>query len=116
PSVVCSVALVDKPGADQKGQPPLIDMSAAVDASGTVTAWEGEFFIPQQTAGRFHVPLIAATLSGMAPQPDVAPANVHQNSNIPYKFANIKTVCHRLETTPFRPSWIRTPGRMQNTY
>jgi CO/xanthine dehydrogenase Mo-binding subunit len=25
-------------------------------------------------------------------------------------------VCHRLETTPFRPSWIRTPGRMQNTY
>ena len=28
----------------------------------------------------------------------------------------MKTVCHRLETTPFRPSWIRTPGRMQNTY
>jgi len=25
-------------------------------------------------------------------------------------------VCRRLETTPFRPSWIRTPGRMQNTY
>ena len=22
----------------------------------------------------------------------------------------------RLEATPFRPSWIRTPGRMQNTY
>jgi CO/xanthine dehydrogenase Mo-binding subunit len=28
----------------------------------------------------------------------------------------VKTVAHRLETTPFRPSWIRTPGRMQNTY
>jgi CO/xanthine dehydrogenase Mo-binding subunit len=39
-----------------------------------------------------------------------------RNSNIPYKFPNIKAVCHRLETTPFRPSWIRTPGRMQNTY
>ena len=25
-------------------------------------------------------------------------------------------MCHRLETTPLRPSWIRTPGRMQNTY
>jgi CO/xanthine dehydrogenase Mo-binding subunit len=46
----------------------------------------------------------------------VAPGNIFHNSNIPYKFANIKTVCHRLETTPFRPSWIRTPGRMQNTY
>src|SRR5207247_10077652 len=33
-----------------------------------------------------------------------------------YKLANVKTVCRRLATTPFRPSWIRTPGRMQNTY
>ena len=46
----------------------------------------------------------------------IAPGNIFQNSAIPYKFANIKTVCHRLETTPFRPSWIRTPGRMQNTF
>jgi CO/xanthine dehydrogenase Mo-binding subunit len=46
----------------------------------------------------------------------IAPGNIFQNSNMPYKFANIKTVCHRLETTPFRPSWIRTPGRMQNTF
>src|ERR1700751_5131835 len=46
----------------------------------------------------------------------IAPGNIFQKSNVPYKFANIKAVCHRLETTPFRPSWIRTPGRMQNTY
>ena len=39
-----------------------------------------------------------------------------RNSAIPYKFANVKTICHRLETTPFRPSWIRTPGRLQNTF
>ena len=38
------------------------------------------------------------------------------DSAIGYKFPNIKTVCHRLETTPFRPSWIRAPGRMQNTF
>jgi CO/xanthine dehydrogenase Mo-binding subunit len=46
----------------------------------------------------------------------IAPGNIFQNANIPYKFPNVKAVCHRLETTPFRPSWIRTPGRMQNTY
>jgi nicotinate dehydrogenase subunit B len=38
------------------------------------------------------------------------------NSNIPYKLPNIKTTCHRLESTPLRPSWIRSPGRMQNTF
>ena len=33
--------------------------------SGDVTAWESEFFIPQQTPKAFLVPLVAATLSGM---------------------------------------------------
>jgi nicotinate dehydrogenase subunit B len=106
----------DENGWEPNGPPTLVDLRAAMDSAGSVTAWESEFFIPQQTAGRFHVPLVAQTLIGTAPQPDVAPGNVFQNSNIPYKFANVKAVCHRLETTPFRPSWIRTPGRMQNTY
>jgi nicotinate dehydrogenase subunit B len=28
----------------------------------------------------------------------------------------MRTVAHRLETTPLRPAWIRAPGRMQNTF
>lgn len=105
----------DEHGWDPKGPPTLIDLRAAMDGS-TVTAWEGEFFIPQQTPATFLVPLVAATLSGLPADDTIAPGNIHQDSNIPYKFASIKTVCHRLETTPFRPSWIRTPGRMQNTF
>jgi nicotinate dehydrogenase subunit B len=106
----------DEHGWDPKGPPTLIDLRAAMDGAGTVTAWESEFFIPQQTDKSFLVPLIPATLAGLPAKPDIAPGNIFQNSNIPYKFANVKAVCHRLETTPFRPSWIRTPGRMQNTY
>jgi nicotinate dehydrogenase subunit B len=105
----------DEHGWDPKGPPTLIDLRAALDGA-SVTAWESEFFIPQQTDKSFMVPLIPATLAGMPAKADIAPGNIFQNSNIPYKFANIKAVCHRLETTPFRPSWIRTPGRMQNTY
>jgi CO/xanthine dehydrogenase Mo-binding subunit len=106
----------DEHGWDPKGPPTLIDLRAAIDGSKTVTAWESEFFIPQQTPNNFKVPLIAATLGGLPADDAIAPGNIFQNSNIPYKFANIKTVCHRLESTPFRPSWIRTPGRMQNTF
>jgi len=106
----------DEHGWEPKGPPTLIDLRAGMDDAGNITAWDSEFFIPQQTAGRFHVPIVAATLTGVAAQRDIAPGNVFQNSAIPYKFANVKTLCHRLETTPFRPSWIRTPGRMQNTY
>jgi CO/xanthine dehydrogenase Mo-binding subunit len=106
----------DEHGWDPKGPPTLVDLRAALDGAGNVTAWESEFFIPQQTPGGFHVPLIAATLAGMPIDDHIAPGNIFQNSNIPYRFPNIKAVCRRLESTPFTPSWIRTPGRMQNTY
>jgi nicotinate dehydrogenase subunit B len=106
----------DEHGWDPKGPPTLIDLRAAMDAAGNVTAWESEFFIPQAGPGGLDVPLTAATLAGLPQQPVPFPGNIFQDSAIPYKFANVKTVCHRLETTPFRPSWIRTPGRMQNTY
>jgi CO/xanthine dehydrogenase Mo-binding subunit len=106
----------DEHGWDPKGPPTLVDIRAAVNNAGTVIAWESEFFIPQQTPNGFNVPFIAATLAGLPADDHTAPGNIFQNSAIPYKFANVKTVCRRLETTPFRPSWIRTPGRMQNTY
>jgi len=105
----------DEHGWDPKGPPTLIDMRAAMDGA-NVTAWESEFFIPQQTPNMFFVPLVAATLSGLPADETISPGNIFQNSAIPYKFANINTINHRLETTPLRPSWIRTPGRMQNTY
>src|SRR5260221_6946650 len=87
-----------------------------MDGANVITAWESEFFIPQQTAGSFLVPLVAATLAGMPAADDIAPGNIFQNSAIPYKFANIKTICRRLASTPFRLSSIRTPERMQKTY
>jgi len=104
----------DEHGWDPKGPPTLIDLRANIDASGNVTAWESEFFIPQGAAGM--VDLVAATLSDRPVVGKLAPGGIVNDSAIGYKFPNIKTVCHRLETTPFRPSWIRTPGRMQNTF
>jgi nicotinate dehydrogenase subunit B len=106
----------DEHGWDPKGPPTLIDVRGTMNEAGEVKAWQSEFFIPQQTPNGFNVPLIAATLGGMPADDHIAPGNIFQNSAIPYKFANVSTVCRRLETTPFRPSWIRTPGRMQNTF
>ncbi len=106
----------DEHGWEPMGPPTLIDIRAAMDPSGNVSAWESDFFIPQQTAGSFLVPLTGAVLAGLPQKDDIAPGNIFQNSAIPYKFANVRTVCRRLENTVFRPSWIRTPGRMQNTY
>jgi nicotinate dehydrogenase subunit B len=104
----------DEHGWDPKGPPTLIDLQAGLDASGAVVAWRSELWIPQSTG--FDVPLVAASLAGLKQPATIGPGNVQNNAAIPYGFANAHVVAHRLVDTPLRPSWIRTPGRMQNTY
>ncbi|UPY38713.1 molybdopterin cofactor-binding domain-containing protein [Sediminicoccus sp. KRV36] len=104
----------DEHGWDPKGPPHLVDLRAGLDAQGNIVGWESEAFIPKGAGG--NVDLTAAELSGMPRENQIHPGNIVHNLALPYSFPAIKTTCHRLDTTPFRPSWIRTPGRMQNTY
>jgi nicotinate dehydrogenase subunit B len=107
----------DEHGWDPKGPPTLIDLRAGMDSAGRVLAWVGEFFIPEQRpASQLIVPLLTASLAGLPHDKDVGTGGIAGNSNIPYKVSNIRTTCHRLQSTPLRPSWIRSPGRMQNTF
>ncbi len=99
---------------DPKGPPTLIDYVAGLDERGQVTAWTAEAWIPQgQSVSR--ATLVAAELGGL-PTDASHPGSVQQHLAIQYGFPNIRSVAHRLAHTPFRPSWIRTPGRMQNTF
>ncbi len=112
----------DEHGWDPKGPPILIDLRAGVDSEGKIIAWESESFVPED--GLRPVQLVAATLAGLpsATEPpfQYVPAQFQnvsaQHSAIPYAFPNVKTVAHLLNETPFRPSWIRSPGRLQNTF
>lgn len=104
----------DEHGWDPKGPPTLIDLSARLDDDDKVSAWSSEFFIPQGAGGR--VALLGANLAGLPTTNDLNPGGITNDSAIPYGFPNARTVCHRLETTPLRPSWIRAPGRMQNSF
>ena len=99
---------------DPKGPPTLIDYAAGLDERGNVVAWTSDAYIPQgQSVSR--ATLIAADLAGM-PKDASHPGSIQQQLAIQYGFPNVRTVAHRLADTPFRPSWIRTPGRMQNTF
>jgi CO/xanthine dehydrogenase Mo-binding subunit len=110
----------DEHGWDPKGPPILADLRAGVDDKGRIIAWESEFFVPEDGLG--PVPLIAATLAGVLARPIMEPYRYNTpnvmttNSAIPYTFPNIKTVAHLLAEAPFRWSWIRSPGRLQNTF
>jgi nicotinate dehydrogenase subunit B len=104
----------DEHGWDPKGAPVLIDMQGAVDDHGRVSAWLGTFFYPDSTAT--NVTLLASDLAGLPSDAGMNPGAVLNDTAIPYRCANIRTVVRRLATTPLRPSWIRSPGRMQNTF
>jgi nicotinate dehydrogenase subunit B len=104
----------DENGWDPKGPPTLMDLQAGLDASGAVVAWYSQLYVPEGGGG--NVKLLAADLAGLPCEKGMFPGNIINNSAIPYTFPNVKTVAHRLSDTPFRPSWIRAPGRMQNTF
>jgi nicotinate dehydrogenase subunit B len=104
----------DEHGWDPKGPPTLIDLEAALDARGTLIAWSSGFFHPLGAAT--PVPLAGAILAGLPHEMDMGPGGIINDTAIPYTVPNVRTVVHRLETTPLRPAWIRAPGRMQNTF
>jgi nicotinate dehydrogenase subunit B len=104
----------DEHGWDPKGPPTLVDLEAAIDSSGNLLAWSSEFFHPQGVSGT--VELVGADLAALPHENYLAPGGVTGNSALGYTLPNVRTVAHRLETTPFKPSWIRTPGRLQNTF
>jgi CO/xanthine dehydrogenase Mo-binding subunit len=104
----------DEHGWDPKGPPTLLDFRAAIDERGTVLGWESEVFIPDRPKD-IAVTLLPAELAALPHEP-AHPGNIQQALAIPYTIPNIKATAHWLAETPFRPSWIRTPGRMQNTF
>jgi nicotinate dehydrogenase subunit B len=99
---------------DPKGPPTLLDMEAGLDGDGAIVAWRSALFAPA-TVGSI-VPLLPAELAGTAPTGGTVPGTVIGNLAVPYAIPAVHTQAHRLETTPFRPAWIRSPGRMQNTF
>ena len=104
----------DEHGWDPKGPPTLLDFRGGIDAEGNIVEWESEVFIPDRPKD-IAVTLVAAELADL-PREDSHPGNIHQALAIPYTVPNIRATAHWLAETPFRPSWIRTPGRMQNTF
>jgi CO/xanthine dehydrogenase Mo-binding subunit len=106
----------DEHGWDPKGPPTLMDLQAGLDANSNVVAWYSQVYVPESATGSVNVKLVAAELAGLPLETGMVPGNVIQNTAIPYTFPNVRTVAHRLAETPLRPSWIRAPGRMQNTF
>src|ERR1700674_4586350 len=89
-------------------------MRAGIDSNGKISAWESELFIPDGIAS--FVALVGADHAGLDSLGKLSPGGVLNDLAIPYAIPNVTTTAHRLQSTPLKPAWIRSPGRLQNTF
>jgi len=106
----------DDLGWDPKGPPQLLDLRAALDASGDVVAWETVAMVPQNNPGPQGSPLIGAVAAGLMDNAGMSSGLTSLNADPPYLFANVRADIKWLATTPLRPSALRAPGKIGNVF
>jgi nicotinate dehydrogenase subunit B len=106
----------DEHGWDPKGPPQLLDLRAALDASGEVLAWETVAMVPQNNPAPTGAPLLAAVAGGFVDGSGMSSGLTSLNADPPYLFANARTDIKWLAATPLRPSALRAPGKIGNVF
>jgi len=103
-------------GLDPKGPAQLLELRAAVDPEGELTAWETQAWLPLATANLPNIPLLAAEAAGLPQTPGRSTGLIYQNIDPPYAMPSLHAVVHWLPDAPLRTSAIRAPGKIANTF
>ena len=106
----------DEHGWDPKGPPQLLDLRASLDGNGRVAAWQAEMWVPQATKGLPNIPLLSPAAAGLQQPQGLATGLITQDADPAYPVPNVRVVAHWLRDTPLRPSNIRAPGKIGNTF
>jgi nicotinate dehydrogenase subunit B len=108
----------DEHGWDPKGPPVVNELAGAIDGNGKILAWRHEAWEPYRITPSADVPMLADELMNESPiygDPS-NPGGVEKNAAPGYVVPNVYAVVNKTQTTFFRPSWLRGPGRLQNTW
>jgi len=106
----------DEHGLDPKGPAQLLELRAAVDGDGQVSAWETQAWLPQATANLPNIPLLSLDAAGIPQTPGRSTGLIYQNVDPPYTMPNLHAVVHWIPDAPLRTSAIRAPGKVANTF
>lgn len=106
----------DEHGWDPKGPPQLLAIEGALGADGKIAAWRTEMWIPKATAQLPHVPLLGPAAAGITQTMGISTGLISQNGDPPYAVPNVEVLVHWIKDSPLRPSNIRAPGKIANTF
>ncbi|MBL8701999.1 MAG: xanthine dehydrogenase family protein molybdopterin-binding subunit [Alphaproteobacteria bacterium] len=106
----------DEHGWDPKGPPQLLAISASLGPDGGIGAWRTEMWLPKATANLPNIPLLGPADAGIVQRQGISTGLISQNASAPYVSPNTEVVVHWLEDSPLRPSNIRAPGKIANSF
>jgi nicotinate dehydrogenase subunit B len=106
----------DEHGWDPKGPPQLLSLEGALGPDGKISAWRTEMWVPKATAGLPNIPLLGPEAAGLAQQQGLSTGMITQNGDPPYAVPNVEVTIHWLKDAPLRPSNIRAPGKIANSF
>src|SRR5262249_46455086 len=106
----------DEHGLDPKGPAQLLDLRAAVDGDGQISAWETQAWLPMATANLPNVPLISIDAAGLPQTPGRSTGLIYQNVDPPYAMPNLNAGVHWIDPAPLRTSAFRAPGKVANAF
>lgn len=104
----------DEHGWAPKGPAQLLDVRAGVDASGRITAWETEMWLPATRQGARA--LLAAEAAGLKQESGRNAGALSQNGDPPYAADNVSVLVHWLQDYPLAISNLRAPGKIANVF
>jgi CO/xanthine dehydrogenase Mo-binding subunit len=106
----------DEHGWDPKGPPQLLALEGALDAEGKIAAWRTDMWLPRATANLPNVPLLAPDAAGIAQPQGLSAGLISQNGDPPYAVPHQEVQVHWLKSSPLRPSNLRAPGKIANSF
>ncbi|HXD18167.1 MAG TPA: molybdopterin cofactor-binding domain-containing protein [Vicinamibacterales bacterium] len=101
-------------GWDPKGPQQLLDVRAALDASGRIVSWETEMWVPNAAPGARA--LLSADAAGIQQEHGTGSGAITQNGDPPYAVDNVRVVAHLIKDTPLQLSNLRAPGKIANVF
>jgi nicotinate dehydrogenase subunit B len=104
----------DEHGWDPKGPAQLHDLRGALDASGNISAWETQMWVPDGPQG--NRALLGPESAGMSQTHGQGAGLMTLNLDPPYTVPNLRVISHHLKDTPLRLSNLRAPGKIANVF
>ncbi|SFI32786.1 CO or xanthine dehydrogenase, Mo-binding subunit [Bosea sp. OK403] len=106
----------DEHGWDPKGPPQLLSLEGGLDSDGRIAAWRTEMWLPRATANLPNPPLLGPEAANIPQMQGLSTGLITQNAEPPYAVPNVQVLVHWLKDSPLRPSNIRAPGKVANSF